>query len=177
MTKVYRRTSRKILFNILSVRLCTAFLKLGRMRKLRVQFDDPEHGWIGISVNDGIDTVVIDADSKFHSFQSLISALIGLADARGDYKIWWLEEPVKTKWKFMKRQDEIVFEFRRSLTSEPVFKFAGSYQEVCFPFWRALQSLKGRFTKQELEERIQDEFPFSELDRLTTKIQAMKAQT
>lgn len=145
------------------------------MRKLKVNFDNPEHGWIGITVSDGSDAITIDVDSKSHSFFELTTALIGLLDERGEFTVTWLEEPVITEWKFAKAQGEIVFELWRNVYPEPVLRFSGSYQEVCFPFWRALQTLKGRFAKSELEERMQDEFPFTQLERLTEMIQAMKS--
>lgn len=151
--------------------------KMHTMDKLRVQFGDPEHGWIQISVSDGIHTVVVDVDSKFHAFQGLTTALLGLFNERGQYKVWWFEEPIETEWKFVKQKDEIAFQFRRSIYPEPVFEFTGSYEEVCLPFWRALRSLTGRFEPRELEKRTYDEFPFSELERLTAQIQAMKSQT
>src|SRR5690606_37889347 len=120
-------------------------------------FDDPEHGWIGISISDGITTDVIDVDSKFESFQGLTTALTGLAETHGEYRIWWLEEPGEAEWKFTKQQDEITFEARNPASGQMAIRFTGSFPEVCLPFWRALQSLKSRFTQQELQERIQDE--------------------
>lgn len=144
-----------------------------------MEFDNPEHGWIGISVSDSSDAITIDVDSKSHSFYELMTALIGLNDEnheRVEFTVTWLEEPVVTEWKFTRVQGEIVFEFWRTLYAKPVFRFAGSYQEVCLPFWRALQSLKGRFTKLELEDKMQDEFPFTELERLTLIIRAMKSE-
>ena len=123
-----------------------------------------------------MDTVVIDVDAKSHSFHELTTALIGLLDERGEFTVTWLEEPVETEWKFVKHRGKVVFEFWRSLHPRPVFRFAGSYQDVCLPFWHALQSLKDRFTKSELEEKMQDEFPFAELEKLTVLIQAIESQ-
>jgi hypothetical protein len=144
------------------------------MRKLKVQFSNPEHGWIGIMVSDGIDVITVDVDSKSHSFFELTTALIGLTDEKGVFSVTWLGEPVITEWKFVKAHNEIRFQFWRNIYSEPVLEFAGSYQEVCLPFLRALRALQGRYEKAELEARMQDEFPFAELDRLTLRIQAMK---
>jgi hypothetical protein len=78
---------------------------------------------------------------------------------------------------FAKVQDTVIFQFWRDLFVEPVFRFTGSYHDVCFPFWHALQSLQSRFTQAELEEKMQDEFPFAELEALTIKIQAIESET
>lgn len=144
------------------------------MKALQINFGDPEHGWITISVRDDVKEVVIEVDSKYESFLTLISLLTKLIDECGEFAVSWLEEPIVTTWTFTKQKDEIVFEFLRSNENQAIFQFTGSYETVCLPFLSALQSLRSRFKEQKLEENLQDSFPSTELNLLTARISKLQ---
>jgi hypothetical protein len=146
------------------------------MSKLRVSFDEPEFGWIGVTVSDGVETIAIDAAARVAPFQQLVVALTGLLEDRGEFTVTWLEEPEETCWRFEKRLDDILLEVWQSDSPQPILTAHGSYQDICLPFWRALQSVKSRSGPQELERKIQSEFPFEQFERLTAKIRALKVQ-
>jgi len=126
-------------------------------------FGNPEHGRIEISITDNDQSFTTEADSKYESFLELLTTLESLINKDGEFFVTWLEEPIMTTWIFTKLKDEIVFEILRSIENQSVFRFAGSYQEVCSPFLSALKSLQNRFTENELEIGIQDSFPSADL--------------
>jgi hypothetical protein len=145
------------------------------MNQLNIDFSDPEFGWIIISVDNGVDSITIEADSKFNSFQELTMGLFVLTSEDNQFTVTWLEEPDVTEWRFTKFAEDIVFENWRlpfAKTAELKMQFSGSFQEVCIPFWRALQALKNRWERAELEKSLEDDFPFIDLERLTAEIES-----
>jgi hypothetical protein len=64
-----------------------------------------------------------------------------------------------------------IFDYRREPgRGEKEFEVSGSYGEICLPFWRALRSLQGRFSADELAARWHRPFPWKEIDLLTKAI-------
>ena len=53
---------------------------------------------------------------------------------------------------------------------ERELEITGSYEEICVPFWRALRSLQGRFSAEELDARWHRPFPWKEIEILTAAI-------
>ena len=75
---------------------------------------------------------------------------------------------------------EIYFfhDYRRLAGSgEKELEITGSYEEICVPFWRALRSLQGRFSAEELDARWCRPFPWKEIDLLTTAIREKFSQS
>jgi hypothetical protein len=153
------------------------------MDKLKVEFDEPEHGWIGLSVANGEQIVSIDADSRSESFRELITALLCCLEDKGEYVATWLEEPHITELHFEKRNETITLRIFGSDVSsypkihvEPELTAIGSYSQICLPFWRALHSLQGRYSEQQLKELIQDDFPTELFAGLTKQVESYKLQ-
>ncbi|PQV63346.1 hypothetical protein B1R32_1121 [Abditibacterium utsteinense] len=90
----------------------------------------------------------------------------------------WAGEPSETELLFSRSGEEnvILLEIAFFETAQnprekrkPNLKFIGSYDEICIPFWRALQDLQIRYFAKLLESewRWTGYFPTRELDLLT----------
>lgn len=153
------------------------------MKKLEVTFGKPQHGWIDLIISNDNQTVAINADSKAESFAELVNALLGCLETNGDFVVTWLEEPNIAEMHFEKRNESITLRVFGSDVSnypkvriEPKLSSTGSYSEICLPFYDALHALQSRYSPQELEERMQDEFPTKQFASLIAQIELRKLQ-
>ncbi len=145
------------------------------MSKLKVKFDEPEHGWIGFIIKDDDDERInCSASHIFNSFERLVIALRMTLDSQIESKVIWFEEPYELEMSFARRDDLVRLEIRSYPDSRHVQKsedqteiFCGTYNEICLPFWRALRELQGQFSESEFKTRWREEFPTRELDLLT----------
>ena len=145
------------------------------LRNLKVVFDDPADGWVGLKLSQGNEVVeVIASYTPYDSFLDLIEALYNLFRYEGDCKVIWNEEPKESEFRFRRNGSVVsldVLEFpdhRRVLQPTSRFKTTGSFEEVALPFWRALRSLQGRFSVDELNVRLHRNFPQKEMEGLTS---------
>jgi hypothetical protein len=148
-------------------------------QKLKVSFDNPEHGWVGLFINYGDNVMSIIASyTPSDSFLDLTNALHGLMYCPIEATVIWHEEPAETELRFSPSGELImlqvyVFPDRRrriARSGGKELEIAGSYEEICVPFWRALRSLQGRFSAAELDARWHRQFPWKDIDRLTRAI-------
>jgi hypothetical protein len=147
-------------------------------QKLKVSFDDPEHGWVCLTINCGDESAAIIASyTPSDSFLDLTNALYDLLHYDGEATVVWHEEPAETELRFFRTKELvrlevwIFFDHRREPgKGEKEFEVSGSYSEICLPFWRALRSLQGRFSADELGARWHRPFPWKEIDLLTKAI-------
>ncbi|RYG55999.1 hypothetical protein EON80_29870 [bacterium] len=146
------------------------------MSKLKVEFGDPEHGWVEIRVSSGSTTHVLDADSKYQSFQSLIEGLTLLLDRKGSFEVDWLLEPGCKTWNFTRDSQGLIFKVIE-FPPHPLWTADGSYEEICFPFAMALQQLRDRFAAVDLITRVEDDFPFEALTTLLEKVKTAAAHS
>jgi len=148
------------------------------MGKLKVSFGEPADGWIQIILQHSGSTIGISASYIYNSFYPLVEALLRLKDTSGEATVAWQCEPVEYELRFARYDDRVTLQVllfpdpRRSVFDAPEQKLsiAGSYDEVCLPFWRALRQLQGRFSETEWEVRWQAPFPSRELDLLTNAL-------
>lgn len=148
------------------------------MAKLKVKFDEPEHGWIGFTIEvDGEERVNCSASHIFNSFERLVNALRMTFDSQVESTVLWLEEPWELEMIFAQRGDEV--ELRISSYSDyrhlPEYDnkpliFRGTYEEICLPFWRALRELQGKYEEVEFHKRWKEAFPTRELALLTERL-------
>jgi len=144
--------------------------------KLKVAFDDPEAGWVGLKLSrDGEMAEIIASYTANDSFLDLVNVLHNLFLHEGEWKVIWNEEPAVCELRFHRTGNLVNMElvelpdYRRELCrAESRFKASGSYEEVGIPFWRALRNLQGRFTAEELHARWHREFPSKEINALTS---------
>jgi hypothetical protein len=152
--------------------------------KLHVSFDDPNHGWIGITVRTDDDPA--DAHSftdsmsytPFDSFWELVTALNLLA-AGGNVAVAanWFSQPTRHEFRFARVEDVCSLQILTftEFVHQPTARLTarGTFREICRPFWKALRDLQTRFPKDELERRWHRPFPHAELDRLTQRVRTM----
>ncbi|BCM91359.1 hypothetical protein IAD21_03231 [Abditibacteriota bacterium] len=144
--------------------------------KLKVRFDEPEHGRIWLLVFADDEKIIHkDASHIYSSFDQLVTALGAMLDVREERLVVWLEAPAELEMRFSRRDDVIwleitSFDGSKRPHKEPEFTFYGSYNEICLPFWRALRALEGRYSVEELEHRWRDPFPHRELALLTQRL-------
>ena len=147
--------------------------------KLKVTFDDPEHGWIGLSLNCANESVTIIASyTPTDSLLDLINALYNLYLYSGEAKVIWHSGSTEYQFCFCREGDLVglvAYEYPDHLRhygrGEEFFKVRGSYEEVCLPLRRALRSLQGRYSCEELNRRWQRLFPSEEINGLTRLLQ------
>lgn len=147
-------------------------------QKLKVSFDDPEHGWVCLKIDYGDKSASsIASYTPGDSFLDLTNALDSLFHYGGEAMVVWYEGPGETELRFFCTKDMVRLEVwffldhRRDYgRGEKEFEISGSYEEICLPFWRALRSLQGRFSNEELEARWHRSFPWKEIDLLTRAI-------
>jgi hypothetical protein len=143
--------------------------------KLKVAFDDPEHGWVGLTFSRGGESATIVASyTPSDSFLDLTDALYNLSQYSGEAKVIWHSGPTEYELRFAKEGGVIrlaALEYpdhlRDAGRGELFFEASGTYDEVCLPFWRALRDLQGRFSEAELNARWHRPFPSKEIDNLT----------
>lgn len=149
--------------------------------KLKVSFDDLEHGWVGLTITFGVQTLTIIASyTPSDSFLDLTNALHNLLLYDDQAKVTWHCEPVEDELLFSKNSADVnlkIYEYsdyrRTSGREELIFEVSGTYAEICLPFWRALRNLQGRFSAEELDSRWHRSFPSREIDLLTAEIKKL----
>ena len=144
------------------------------MSKLSVTFGDPEFGWINVNLRFGTETFSMEASDVYNAFFPLVATLLQLHSAPGQNIVNWTVEPTEYDMHFSRIGEAVTLDIikwpdssRNSFRQEKVFSAAGSYAEICLPFWRALRGLQGRFSAADLEKRWQNSFPQRELNALT----------
>lgn len=150
--------------------------------KLSIYFDDPEHGWVGMTISYGDRVIhIIASFTPGDSFLDLTNTLHNLLLYELQAVVTWYEEPAETELRFSRSGDVIrleVYEYadhhRDFGKGRRVLDLSGSYEEICIPFWRALRSLQGRFSAKELDARWHRPFPSQEIDMLTASIKEKK---
>ncbi len=120
---------------------------------------------------------VIASFTPSDSFRDLTNALFELLRYDGEATIVFHEEPAETELRFFRLKEMLRLEIwffhddrREDGKGENVLVATGSYEDICIPFWRALRSLQGRFSPEELDARWHRPFPCKEIDLLTKAI-------
>ncbi len=165
--------------HVISAVRCFLFVSdVRRMQpKLKIAFDDLEHGWVGLTISYDVETLTIVASyTPSDSFLALTDALHSLLHD-GQAKVMWHCEPPEFEMLFARSGANVnleIYEFsdyhRGIGRGEKVFTFSGTYADVCLPFWRALRDLQGRFSTEELNARWHRLFPSREIDLLTAEM-------
>lgn len=153
------------------------------MARLRVEFKHIEHGWVQTHF-----CVEEEEHEMWFSyvyrdvFSQLCAALLAMLEENGERVVTWMEEPDEDEMRFKKRDEKIELELwrfenhRRGLGERPHLRFqiAGGYGELCIPFWRALKSLRSRYSDEEFSECWGTPFPEREFDLLTEALRARR---
>src|SRR5262245_66593941 len=80
-------------------------------QKLKVSFDNPEHGWVRLTISQGEDSLTIIASfTPSDSFLDLTNALYNLLCYRVGGIVTWHEEPAETELRFSILGEEVEME-------------------------------------------------------------------
>ena len=145
--------------------------------KIKVAFDDLEHGWVRLTINDGVETfTIVVSYTPSDSFLDLTDALHSLL-RDGQAKVTWHCEPPEYDMLFSRSGADVsleIYEYsdyrRGSERGTQTFSVSGTYVDICIPFWRALRDLQGSFSAEELSKRWHRPFPSREIDLLTSEM-------
>jgi hypothetical protein len=145
---------------------------------LKVAFDDPANGWIGLTIEDGDkEFAIIASYTPGNSLADLTTLLQGLMEYEGQRPVTWHEEPSECVMVFSREAQVTRLEIyrypdrRRGVSEgEKLCDISGTYEEICIPFWRALKDLEGRYEAAAFEAAWRRRFPSEELAKLTEAI-------
>src|SRR6266436_161875 len=125
--------------------------------KLRVQFDDPQHGWMTISIRSDASLVTLTVSSVvYHTLDELVEGLHALATGDCSRCVRIMEEPTVCELQFKRESVPIGLRVCRRTSRDhcqTLFETESSFSEICVPFWRALRNLESRFSAEEFSRR------------------------
>jgi hypothetical protein len=150
-------------------------------RKLKVSFDEPEHGWIAITMSaDDEQFMLIPSHTPYDSITELAVALNKILEGYSEATVRWNEEPAEYEFVFRVSEGALnldVYEVttvQGGIRRNSVFNFIGPRDQLLISFWRALRELQGRYDPSEYERRWQEPFPTREVEVLTQRMRALK---
>lgn len=111
--------------------------------KLKVEFGQPEHGWLHVDMQLGNFKLKFEAsDVPINPIDQLISAIREITKG-SKAEVWWHLEPAGYYLCFDKLDRiyklAILFEEADKNSKEIVFQTEGSYQNLIMPFYRAIK--------------------------------------
>jgi hypothetical protein len=151
-------------------------MSLSTSSKLKVKFDDPDEGWIGVTLtsdNGSVKIVVSYTPNDF--FSDLIDALTQIHAYEGDTEVVSYRGPISFCLRFARQDNRVHVSLDRI---EPnalsqitrLLEFSGQVSDVVGSFWRALRDLQGRFSEAELTRRWHRPFAWDDIDQLTGRL-------
>jgi hypothetical protein len=152
------------------------------MSRLKVKFDQPEHGWLKLELRSE-QVVLSDTFSHIYpTLPSLCNALCALAEGKGPRPVVFLIEPQELELSFTSQKNQncrmniVRFPDRRrdSENRDVVFAHLGPSPEVVLSFWRALRQLQTCLPEHEFTTRWRAPFPANEMAALTAAVATIK---
>jgi len=150
-------------------------------RKLKVSFDEPEHGWIEITMSaDDEQFMLIPSHVPYDSITELTVALNKILEGYSEATVRWNEEPAEYEFVFRVSDGSLnldvyeVISVQGGIRRNSVFNFIGPRDQLLISFWRALRELQGRYDPAEYERRWKEPFPTREMEVLTQRMRALK---
>jgi hypothetical protein len=150
------------------------------MSKLKAFFDNPDAGWVMLTIRFEGGSLDIVASHIYDCFSHLTNALHRLLVEQGEVIVTLQGEPIEYDLRFVRVGSNISLAIerfpgpQRNRHSRSQVKLllsvSGTYDEICLPFWRALRALQGRLSEEELKVRWREPFPTQELSALTAAI-------
>jgi len=150
-------------------------------RKLKVSFDEPEHGWIAITMRvDDEQFMLVPSHVPYDSIAELAAALNKILEGYSEAVVRWNEGPAE--YEFVFRVSDVALNFdvyevtsvQGGIRRNSVFNFIGPRDQLLISFWRALRELQGRYDPAEYERRWKEPFPTREMEVLTQRMSALK---
>ncbi|HEY7184857.1 MAG TPA: hypothetical protein VIC84_25705 [Blastocatellia bacterium] len=150
-------------------------------RTLKVSFDEPEHGWIAITmIADDKQFMLVPSHVPYDSITELATALNKILEGYSEAAVRWNEEPAEYEFVFRGNEEVINLDVYEVTTVQggirriSVFNFVGPRDQSLIAFWRALRELQGRYDPSEYERRWKEPFPTREMEALTQRMNALK---
>jgi hypothetical protein len=150
-------------------------------RKLRVSFDEPEHGWISIKMSAGEENLALIASHvPYDSITELAMALYKILEGFPEAAVRWNAEPAEYEFACHICEESLDLEVcevthvQGGIMRNSVFSFSGPRDQSLITFWRALRDLQGRYDPVEFERRWKEPFPTREMEVLTRRIKAFR---
>jgi len=150
-------------------------------RKLKVSFDEPEHGWIAITMSvDDEQFMLVPSHVPYDSITELAVALNKILEGYSEAVVRWNEEPAEYEFVFRVSEGSLnldVYEVatvQGGIRRNSIFSFLGQRDQLLIAFWRALRELRGRYNPAEYERRWNEPFPTREMEVLTQRMKALK---
>jgi hypothetical protein len=113
--------------------------------KLRIQFDDPQHGWMAMSIRSDVGVVTVTVSSvAYDTLDELVDGLHALTTGDGYRAVRIMEEPTVCELRFKCESGAMGLKVcRLSLRNDgqTLFEADGSFSEICVPFWRVSGSV------------------------------------
>jgi hypothetical protein len=111
--------------------------------KLRIDFGEPEHGWLPVNIYSGDFRLDLDAsDVPINPIGSLISAILQVTQGNEVTSSWHLE-PAYYHMKFSKKGDiyalAILFAENEIDKGELIFETTGTFDSVILPLCRGIK--------------------------------------
>src|SRR5215813_9867851 len=150
-------------------------------RKLKVSFDEPEHGWIAITmIADDERFMLVPSHVPYDSIAELARALNKILEGYSEAVVRWNEEPAEYEFVFRGNERALNIDVYEVTTGpggirrSSIFGFIGPRDQLLIAFWRALRELQGRYDPSEYERRWKEPFPTREMEVLTQRMKALK---
>jgi hypothetical protein len=150
-------------------------------RKLKVSFDEPERGWIAITmIADDGRFMLVPSHVPYDSVAELAQALNKILEGYSEAVVRWNEEPAEYEFVFRVSEGHLNLDVYEVTTAQggirrnSVFNFIGPRDQSLIAFWRALRELQGRWDPSEYERRWKEPFPTREMEVLTQGMKALK---
>ncbi len=138
-----------------------------------MQFGEPSNRSIDITIATSTQQLSCIITTFGEGFWKLTLALHAAMSQRGTFICVWQYQPDPLELIFERDMENIKLRVHYDERNQLVLR--GTYEEVCLPFWRALQGLRSRYPEEELKDLIGKEFPFNEIDKLSAAVRSMKA--
>lgn len=148
----------------------------GMGNKLRVEFGDPQHGWMAMTIRSDASVVALTVSSVLYdTLDELVDGLRALTTGDDHRSVRIFEEPTSCELQFNLANGTMGLKLcrfdshsRRSSRKpgQRLFETAGSGSEICLPFWRALRNLQTRFSAEEFRLWWHRHFPESGMEKL-----------
>ena len=157
--------------------------RFATMSQLKVEFDQPEHGWLKLELRSE-EVLLSDTFSHIYpTLPNLCDALCALASGSYSRPVVFLLEPQELELSFTSHEDQKcivnVVRFadrgRDSRNREVAFAYSGPSREVVLSFWRALRQLQTCLTEDDFTTSWGEPFPAHEMAALTAAVERIKS--
>jgi hypothetical protein len=149
---------------------------------MRVAFDEPEHGWLGLKLRSGQAEFSEAFSHIYPSLATLCEALSDIARARVGRTVVFLLEPRELEFRFGLDNHRtctltaVLFsDTHRDRDGDVVFQHSAPSKDIVLSFWRALRRLETCLPAAEFAARWREPFPSAEMAALTSVVTAFKA--